>query len=275
MIIENKDTGDINSVPAEDISFLILDSKQISITTHTIDNLLQNGAGVMFCGDNHHPSGIANPISGNFSQTLKIAQQSKVKKPLLKQLWKRIIRQKINNQATLLHLTEKIYAPLKEKAKRVKSGDKGNMEGQAARYYWKQLFGKEFIRDRDGEPPNHLLNYGYSIIRAIVARSIVATGLHPSLGIHHKNQFNAFCLADDLMEPYRPFVDQLVYDLYDAENIDFALSKEDRNNLLSIIHQPVRIKAQGMQMINAIQETANSYYNSIDKENNRLHLPVL
>lgn len=198
--------------PIEDIGVVILDNKQITITTGLLEALLENNTAVITCDEKSMPTGLMLPLYGNTTQSERFRHQIEASLPLKKQLWQQTIKAKIENQAaTLKRCTGKEVQCMKVWASDVKSGDSENLEARAAAYYWKNLFPIEnFTRERNGIPPNNLLNYGYAILRAVVARNLVASGLLPTFGIHHHNRYNAYCLADDIMEPYRPFVDELV-----------------------------------------------------------------
>ena len=167
--------------------------------------LLHHGAVVVLCGPDHLPAGILLPVADNDLLTERLATQTRAPLPLKKQLWRQIVRHKITGQAGNLPADHPIRRQLLDLAARVNSGDTSNCEGQAGRFYWPAMFGKNFRRDPDGEPPNGLLNYGYMVFRAAIARAIVAGGLHPALGLHHSNRNNPFCLADDLVEVFLVF----------------------------------------------------------------------
>lgn len=212
LVIELPDTGEIKLAPIEDLGLVILDHQQITITQSVIAKLLANNCALVTCDHTHHPTGLLLNLEGNSLQSMKFQAQLSATEPLKKQLWQQTVVAKIRNQAELLVLQKVENKALLNCMKEVKSGDIDNQEARAAAYYWKRLFPDflEFRRERFGPPPNNILNYGYAILRAMVARSLVASGLLPTLGIHHRNQYNAYCLADDIMEPYRPFVDRVV-----------------------------------------------------------------
>ena len=212
------------TIPIEDIGVVVLDNKRITITSGVLEALLENNCAVISCDSKSMPVGLMLPLAGNTLQNERFRDQLASSLPLKKQLWQQTIRQKISNQETVLHhytLTE--TGCMRAWINDVRSGDPDNVEAKAAAYYWKNLFADHpnFVRGREGEPPNNLLNYGYAILRAVVARSLVASGLLPTLGIHHHNRYNAYCLADDIMEPYRPFVDELVLHIM-AEEDDYT-----------------------------------------------------
>lgn len=200
-----------NTVPIEDIGVVLLDHQQITITHGLLESLLNNNVAVITCDKNHLPSGLMLPLEGNQVQSERFHDQIEASLPLKKQLWQQTIAAKITNQAVVLANHRDVNTKNMEYwASVVKSGDPENHEARAAAYYWGNLFPEipDFRREREGIAPNALLNYGYAILRGIIARSLVSTGLLPTLGIHHHNRYNAYCLADDIMEPYRPVVDQ-------------------------------------------------------------------
>lgn len=209
--------------PIEDIGVVVLDHLQITITSGLLNALLENNCAVITCDNKSMPTGLMLPLYGNTTQNERFRHQIEASLPLKKQLWQQTIKTKINNQAAILKkCTNQEIRCMKVWSSDVKSGDSDNLEARAAAYYWKNLFNIEgFTRDRDGIPPNNLLNYGYAILRAIVARSLVSSGLLPTLGIHHHNRYNAYCLADDIMEPYRPYVDELVYAIVSKEMLQW------------------------------------------------------
>lgn len=208
--------GEVRTIPVEDIGIVILDHKQITITQGLMELLIDNNCAIITCGSNHLPVGLMLPLYGNTVQNERFRNQIDASLPLKKQLWQQTIQYKIANQAAVLKfVTGEVHKNMSAWADCVRSGDVENMEARAAAYYWKNIFPDrpDFTRGREEAEPNNLLNYGYAILRAIVARALVASGLLPTLGIHHHNRYNAYCLADDIMEPYRPYVDKIVYDI--------------------------------------------------------------
>ncbi len=184
----------VGSVPAEDVGVLIIDTPAASYTHGTLTAVMENGGVVVLCGGSHTPVGMILPVAGNSLQTERLRYQADAGLPLRKRLWAQLVKAKIKRQAAVVNSKR-----LKEMAARVRSGDPDNLEAQAARVYWPQLFGAKFRREREGKPPNNLLNYGYMAVRAAVARAVCGSGLSPSLGLHHHNRYNPFCLADDLL----------------------------------------------------------------------------
>jgi CRISPR-associated protein Cas1 len=250
------------TIPVEDIGVVVLDHQQITITHGLMAALLDNNVAVVTCSQQHMPSGLLLPLEGNSIHQEKFRTQLEASQPLKKQLWQQTVKMKIENQAfNLSLLTSQSVGCLYAWSKEVRSGDPDNLEARAAAYYWKNLFADypSFVRDRDGAFPNGLLNYGYAVLRAVIARALVSTGLLPVLGIHHHNRYNAYCLADDVMEPYRPFVDHLVVNLIkemDAEPEE--LTKEHKAKLLSIPVVDVRLNGKKSPLMVAASQTASS-----------------
>lgn len=234
LVLDNKDTGERNQAPIEDIGCLLLDQQGITLTQAVISELTLNNVAVVFCDEKHLPASMLLPLESHHLPNQRLRQQLDASEPLRKQLWQQTVKAKLRNQAALLDYIGKSGEPLRKWATQVRSGDAGNREAVASRYYWRSLFGDEFKRDRYGEPPNNLLNYGYAILRANIARSLVGSGLLPALGIHHHNKYNAFCLADDVMEPFRPFVDRAVWERA-QQGISSEITREDKAALLQVL----------------------------------------
>ena len=225
------------TIPVEDIGVVVLDHRRITITSGALDALLENNCAVITCNAQGHPVGLLLPLSGNTLQSERFREQIDSSLPLRKQLWQQTIKQKIANQAAVLRsVTGKDEKCMQVWAEQVRSGDPDNIEARAAAHYWQHLFPQlpHFVRAREGEPPNNLLNYGYAILRAVVARALVGSGLLPTLGIHHHNRYNAYCLADDIMEPYRPYVDRLVLNIIRTNGVVDQLTRELKSQLLVI-----------------------------------------
>jgi CRISPR-associated protein Cas1 len=221
------------------------------------------------------PSGLMLPLDGHTEQTKRIRTQLDASLALKKNLWQQTISAKITNQARLLESKGFEAINLHRWAKEVQSGDQKNHEARAAVYYWATIFPLEqFARDPEGDTPNDLLNYGYSILRAITARAIVSSGLLPSIGIFHKNKYNAFCLADDIMEPYRPFVDSLVLELIDSGNsVDF-LNKQGKIQLLGIMGMDVIMDKQKSPLMVAMSRTTSSLYDCFSGKSRKILYPL-
>ena len=248
------------SKPIEDIGVIVLDHKQITITSGVLEAFLENNCAVLTCDSKSMPVGLLLPLHGNTTQNERFRQQLDASLPLSKQLWQQTVKAKIENQAAVLkECTGEEIKCMKVWAANVRSGDPDNQEARAAAYYWKNLFRIEgFTRDRDGIPPNNLLNYGYAILRAVVARGLVASGLLPTLGIHHHNRYNAYCLADDIMEPYRPYVDRLVYDMV-KQGANYAeLTKDLKVRLLTIPTLETTIAGKRSPLMVAVGQTTAS-----------------
>ncbi len=251
----------VKTIPIEDIGVLLLDNKQITITHGLMEALLKSNCAFIICNSNRMPAGLILPLDGNTTQTERFRDQINASVPLKKQLWQQTVQTKIQNQAYVLENKSKVIVKnMLVWASDVKSGDPDNYEARAAVYYWNNIFPDMpgFTRGRDGEPPNNLLNYGYAILRAVVARSLVASGLLPTLGIHHRNKYNAYCLADDIMEPYRPFVDKLVFEIMERETDISELSQEIKAQLLNIPVLDVIISKQRSPLMIAVGQTTAS-----------------
>lgn len=249
------------SIPIEDIGIVILDNKRITITQGVIEALLENNAALITCNNSRMPVGLMLPLSGNKTQSERFREQINASIPLKKQLWQQTVQAKIKNQAFVLsNINSTIVKNMNVWASDVKSGDPDNYEARAAVYYWANIFSEieGFTRYREGIPPNNILNYGYAILRATVARSLVASGLLPTFGIHHRNKYNAYCLADDIMEPYRPFVDKLVRDIVIEEANIEDLSQEIKFRLLNIPVLDVIIDNQRSPLMVAVGQTTAS-----------------
>lgn len=267
--------------PIEDIGIVVLDNKQITITQGLLETLLENNCAVITCDNRSMPVGLMLPLCGNSVQSERFREQIDASLPLKKQLWQQTVKAKIRNQAAVLSLcTGKEVKNMKRWEDDVKSGDADNLEGRAAAYYWKTIFTdfqelSGFTRNRDGIPPNNLLNYGYAILRAIVARALVSSGMLPTLGIHHHNRYNAYCLADDIMEPYRPYVDELVFAIikeYGYNNIQ-ELTREIKARLLSIPTIDVAIGGKRSPLMIAVSQTTASLYRCYSGELRRILYP--
>lgn len=263
--------------PIEDIGVVVLDHKQLTITSGVLEALLENNCAIITCDSRSMPVGLMLPLCGNTTQNERFRDQLDASLPLVKQLWQQTIKAKIENQAAVLQECSGAETRcMKVWADDVKSGDSNNLESRAAAYYWKNLFPiKDFTRDREGIPPNNLLNYGYAILRAVVARGLVVSGLLPTLGIHHHNRYNAYCLADDIMEPYRPYVDDLVYGIVKSGIGYEVLTKEIKGRLLSIPTLDVVISGKRSPLMIAVGQTTASLYKCFSGELRRLSYPEM
>ena len=264
--------------PIEDIGVVVLDHKQITVTSGALEALLENNCAVITCDSRSMPVGLLLPLVGNTTQNERFRDQLNASLPLRKQLWQQTIQQKIRNQAAVLNIcSDADTRCMQAWANDVRSGDSDNQEARAAVFYWKSLFGHVpgFIREREGIAPNNLLNYGYAILRAVVARALVASGMLPTLGIHHHNRYNAYCLADDIMEPYRPYVDRLVYDITEQYGIDIELSKDIKAELLSIPTLDVVISGKRSPLLVGVSQTTASLYKCFSGELRKIAYPEL
>ncbi|MGY5353216.1 type II CRISPR-associated endonuclease Cas1 [Wenyingzhuangia sp. IMCC45533] len=262
------------SVPVEDMALLVLDHYQVTISTQAINSLQGNGVCIVTCDAHHLPFSITLPFYGHTEHSERVKFQLDVSEPLKKQLWKQTIQQKIKNQEALLKLNNRVYEPMEVYRIATKSGDTTNTEGKAAQHYWKHLF-PEFQRNRFGDGPNVLLNFGYAILRSIIARALVSSGLLPVLGLFHKNKYNPYCLADDVMEPYRPFVDKMVVNHVNNNGEVDELTKEVKAYLLEIATQDVWIDGQQRPLLVAVTTTTASLYKCYTGELRSIKYPEL
>ncbi len=273
-----KETGEeTHSRPIEDLGVIVLDHYQISITHGAISELMRNNVVIVSCNEQYMPHGMMLPIEGHHIQTQRMRKQIDASEPLKKNLWQQTIICKINNQAALLEKYNPDATMLHAWAKDVKSGDTDNKEGIAAAWYWARLFSEIdcFTRNPKGECPNNFLNYGYAILRSVVARALVSAGLFPSFGIKHHNQYNAYCLADDIMEPYRPYVDAIVKNIVSKYPEEKELNKAVKTELLKIPHIDVKIENETSPLMLATQKTAFSLVKCFAGDHRKLSYPTL
>lgn len=265
------------TIPIEDIGIVILDNGQITITHGALSSLLDNNAAVVTCSNAHMPNGLFLPLAGNAEQNEKFRAQIDSSEPLKKQLWQQTITAKIKNQAAVLKGRKVSINNMITWTKKVRSGDPDNYEGRAAAYYWKNFFPmiKDFIRDRNGEPPNNLFNYGYAILRAITARGLVGSGLLPTLGIHHANKYNAYCLADDIMEPYRPYVDKIVFEMVNNGEDFYELTSSIKKQLLSIGTVEIIIDGERSPLMVGMQRTTSSLAKCFEGKARKISYPEM
>jgi CRISPR-associated protein Cas1 len=275
LVFQSEETGELKTLPIEDIGVLIVDHQQITISQALIAKLLANNVAFITCDNSHHPTGMLLNLDGNTLQSQKFQAQVEASVPLKKQLWQQTIICKINNQAALLETTRVPVKNMRNWSAEVKSGDSDNHEAVAAVYYWKNIFQlfPEFKRERFGPPPNNLLNYGYAILRAVIARSLVASGLLPTLGIFHKNQYNAYCLADDIMEPYRPFVDKVVLNIVNLNGNFLELTPNMKKELLNIPAIDVKINDEKSPLMVAVQKTTASLVKCFEGKQRKILYP--
>ena len=266
------------TIPIEDIGVVVLDNRRITLTSGVMEALLENNCAVITCNQKSMPVGLLLPLCGNTTQNERFRSQLEASLPLRKQLWQQTIKQKILNQEHVLRInTDKETTCMRIWSNDVRSGDPDNLEARSAAYYWKNLFTNypNFVRDREGTPPNNLLNYGYAILRAIIARALVGSGLLPTLGIHHHNRYNAYCLADDIMEPYRPYVDQLVLDTIQC-NLEISdITRDLKMRLLGIPMLDVVINGKRNPLMIAAQQTTASLARCFAGESKRISYPEM
>lgn len=265
LVIERKlgeeDEGEKTvTVPIEDIGVVLLDNPMITLTQPLLRQLLEANVAVVSCDDAHMPIGLFLPLAASGVQPERFKHQLRSTMPLRKHLWAQTIEAKIYNQAAVLELDMKPADNMKHWAKSVRSGDPDNFEGRAAAFYWSTIFTEEldFKRDRFGAPPNNLLNYGYAVLRAMTAQCLVGSGMLPTLGIHHRNKYNAYPLADDIMEPYRPYVDQIVLTIVQNGEDFNELSKSIKAQLLSLPTVDVLLGGKRRPLYVALQRTTSS-----------------
>lgn len=239
IVISWKDSDDKVTRPIEDIGCVVIENQMIAITIPLLNHLVKNNVAVIVCDDKQMPTSMLMGLDTNTTQAETLRTQIGVGEPCKKQVWQQIIKAKITNQSMLLKRLNKDYTPLKPLIAGVKSGDTDNREGLAAKIYWNRLLGGDFKRERDGRPPNAMLNYGYSILRAATARALLGSGLLPNIGVFHRNRYNAFPLADDVMEAYRPFVDEVVYNLHSKQFCD--LTKDVKMEILKVLTCDVKV----------------------------------
>lgn len=280
--VENNDTlpdsfkeKNIKTIPIEDIGIIIFDNKQITHTNGLMGALIENNCAIITCGENRMPIALTLPLDRNTIQSERFRSQIDASAPLKKQLWQQTVQAKISNQAYVLASKNVIVKNMQAWIRQVKSGDTDNLEGRAAVYYWNNMFPsiENFRRGRDEDPPNNLLNYGYAILRAIIARALVSSGLLPTFGIHHRNRYNAYCLADDIMEPYRPFVDKLVSEIVDNGDSISELSKEIKIKMFNIPMLDVIINDQRSPLMIAASQTTASLARCYSGEIRKISYP--
>lgn len=253
LVVDSKTDGE-RTIPLEDLSFLLIDCREVTFTAPVVDGVTRYGAVVAVCDGAHVPSCIVMPLHGNVVQTERLRLQASLPEGRKDAVWEDIVRTKIRNQADLLDflsLSGGEYVRRKAEG----SGVSGR-EGVAADIYWKRLFGDGFRRDRFGSGPNPLLNYGYAVLRAAAVRSLLCAGLHPSIGLYHKGRYDDFPLADDVMEPFRVFVDREVYEMW-REGVR-QTDKEARRRLVSILHSDVRSGERTVRLDHALSSAASS-----------------
>lgn len=273
-IVISQDDGEVR-LPIEDVAWIILDTPQVSITGVLLAACMEAGVVVVSCDSKHTPCGLSLPFHGHFRQPAVAKAQIEMSEPLKKRLWQSIIKRKIENQAALLktHAATDGEA-LCEMSRWVRSGDPDNVEARAAKHYWSHLF-RNFLRSDDADRRNKLLNYGYAVARSAVARSLVASGFLPSLGVGHDSATNAFNLADDIVEPFRPFVDKIAVELAGSEHTRLDdLTVEDRRAMASVLLENARLAGEQLTLLVAAERTAESLARAVqNKSADELVLP--
>lgn len=277
LLIDLKDEGTKHQVPIEDVGFIVLENQQITITHAVLASLSENNACLISCDSKHMPTSLLLPMAQNHTLTERVRYQLEASEPLKKNLWKQTVSAKIKNQAALLKSIGIDSSPLLKWASEVTSGDRDNVESRAASYYWDKYF--DYIdthtrRHRKGPPPNNALNYGYAILRAVVARSLTASGCLLMVGIYHRNKYNPYCLADDVMEPYRPYVDKIVLDLVaDLGTLPEQLTTSIKKYLLGIPVTDVYIDGMKSPLMIGTQRTSASLIACYTGESRKILYP--
>lgn len=274
LVITFKDNKDTVTRPIEDIGFVIIEHPEVSFSVPVLNELADNNVSVVFCDKKKMPKTMLMTLDGNTTQQESYKYQIEASAPTKKNIWKQLIEYKIKNQALLLNKVGKNGDMLKPYYMNVKSGDTDNREGAAAREYWSRIFDEGFKREREGLPPNNLLNYGYTILRAATTRALIGSGLYPAFGVFHHNRYNAFPLADDMMEPYRPFVDEIVYHLY-YDGAVSELNSEAKGKLLRVLFSDVKMGKVIRPLENALTLTTASLLRMFKGETDKLSLPLI
>lgn len=271
-LVVKHDSEIIGQVPLDDISALLLTAQGISISKNILNALAERNCITVLCGKNYIPQSMVLPVANHCFFTKNIKLQINCSEPFRKRIWQQIIIQKIKNQALVLKLCGKDSRLLEKIATCVKSGDSDNRESYAARAYWSTLFDKDFKRDRNESGINALLNYGYAVMRAAMARAICSAGLTPALGVNHRNNLNQFCLADDFFEIYRPIIDIIVYDLW--KNGETEVNSENKKKLTRVLWINVSSNIGNTPVFQSMQYLINSYVQALEQKNPVLDLPV-
>lgn len=274
MVITFKDNKDTVTRPIEDVGFVVIENPMVSITVPLLNELADNNVAVIFCDKKMMPKTMLMTLDGNTTQQESYKYQLNASLPMKKNVWKQLVECKIKNQSLLLNKVGKGGGVLKPYYLNVKSGDSDNREGAAAREYWRLLFDDGFKREREGLSPNGMLNYGYTILRAAVTRALIGSGLYPAFGVFHRNRYNAFPLADDIMEPYRPFVDEIVYHLYYDGAVN-ELDSQTKRRLLRVLFSDVKMGKVTRPLENALSLTTASLLKMYKGESDKLSLPML
>jgi len=275
MVIE-RDGQPETTLPLEDVAVIVVSHPQAVFTNAVYSEFLKLGGTVVLCDQHHNPAGLLLPLVGHSTQQERFEAQAAAPLPLKKRLWGQIVRAKVARQGAVLRAACGDDAGLGAMALRVRSGDTGNLEALAAQRYWPRLFGDPaFRRRRDGDGPNGLLNYGYAVLRAAVARAICASGLHPSLGLHHCNRYDAFCLADDLMEPFRPVVDAAILPIVRARGMNAPVDREFKIEILSLLSGRFDANGERRTLFDWLSSSSSSLAHIYSGSRESLELPEL
>ena len=274
MVVRNTegDREELGRIPLDDIAAVIANAHGLSYTNNLLVAFAERGVPFVLCAANHNAVGMLLPIEGNFEQSKRIESQISAKAPLHKRLWASIVKSKLTQQAAVLDAVGLPSMPLKALVVKVKSGDPENIEAQGARRYWTLLFGSDFRRDRNAGGINSLLNYGYTVFRAATARAVIAAGLHPSIGLHHSNDSNAMRLVDDLIEPFRPTVDLVVWHLWRSASIE--ANPVNKRLLVSALYGDMQSEAGVSPVFVCMQNLATSLAQCYLGEKDKLELPL-
>lgn len=276
LVIKLAVSNEVRTVPIEDIGMMVLENQQITLTNGLIEKLTYQNAAIVCCNQQHLPLSLMSPLSGHSEYNERLRFQLEASLPLKKHLWQQTIIAKITNQANLLGKLDKQNDKLRKWAKEVLSGDSSNKESHSAAFYWERIFDiPGFYRGQKEIPPNNLLNYGYAILRAVCARSLIGSGMLPALGIHHANKYNAYCLADDIMEPYRPFVDEVVYAIVKQNQDIEELTREIKQQLLIIPAIDVVIDGKRSPLMVAMSRTTHSLFECYAGISRKILYPTL
>ncbi len=264
-------------MPLEDIGAVIISHPAVRLTHAAISELCEHNAGLIVCNRRHMPTGMMMPMAANYIQTARMMAQSELTEPAKKGLWRIIVKAKIRAQANVLKTFYGNDSGLFDLSKKVKSGDPDNIEARASRLYWPRLFGDDFRRTpQGGDTLNGFLNYGYAVVRSMMTRAICGGGLNPTLGLHHHNRYNPFCLADDLMEPYRTVVDAVALCLRrGGQDQDLSLNREGKQALISgIINFRCRDGRLSRDLFSSFTSLVSSLVDYIMGEKKTLKMPV-
>jgi CRISPR-associated protein Cas1 len=266
-----------SAVPIEDIGIVVLDHPQITLTHALITALSDNNVAIISCDAKHLPYGLMLPMFSHHAFTEKMYEQLESSLPLKKNLWQQTVMAKISNQAAMLRSVGVNDGKMQYYLKLIKSGDPQNVEGRAAAYYWEHLFGEKssFTRDRNEDGANAMLNYGYAILLAVVARGLVASGLLPAVGIHHRNKYNPWCLASDIMEPYRPYVDRIVLSVLEEFPDEEELTPTIKKYLLQIPATDINIDGKNSPLMVGMQRTTASLSSCFEGTGRKILYPEL